>query len=282
MTMAVPRDDTHPLPGLFVSHGAPDLVRTDIPARRFLRSLGSALPKPRAILVISAHWLTPQLQITGAGRLETIHDYYGWPADLYEIEYPAKGAGWLHDDLLDLLNDAGWPATTGARPGLDHGAWVPLSLMYPDGGIPVVQLSLLRTDDPEAHFRVGRTLSALRAQGVLVMGSGGAVHNLRRLKPDGQPPETWARDFDDWLADRLLQRDLQSLFAFYGKAPHAQTAHPTLEHLMPLFVAMGAGWDDGTVHRIHGGFSYGNLGMACYAFSRKDSPLSKGAVTDRR
>ncbi|MGD8843283.1 MAG: class III extradiol ring-cleavage dioxygenase [Gammaproteobacteria bacterium] len=258
-----------PMSSLFVAHGAPDLVLSDIPARRFLRSLGRSLARPRAIVVVSAHWVAPELQITPAARLETLHDYYGWQAELYDIDYRAQGADWLSRRVVEVLAGAGYPVTTGARPGLDHGAWVPLLLMYPEGVVPVVQLSLLQAADPEWHFRVGQALDVLCGEGVLVIGSGGAVHNPRRLRPTGSVPDAWARAFDDWLCDRLMQRDLQQLFDFSRVAPHAGLAHPSVEHLMPLFVAMGAGWSDGRVQRLHHSFSYGNLSMACYAFARR-------------
>jgi 4,5-DOPA dioxygenase extradiol len=261
-----------PLPAssLFVAHGAPDLVLSDIPARGFLRSIGRTLARPRAIVVVSAHWIAPELRITGPARLVTLHDFYGWQGELYDIDYPAQGASWLSRRLAQVLGEAGYTVGEGRRPGLDHGAWVPLLLMYPDGGVPVVQLSLLKSQDPEAHFRVGQALDVLRGEGVLVLGSGGVVHNLSRLSAAGTAPDSWAREFDDWLFQRLMERDLGQLFDFYRAAPHARLAHPSVEHLMPLFVAMGAGWSDARAQRIHHSFSYGNLGMASYIFARRD------------
>ncbi|GAB4349530.1 MAG: class III extradiol ring-cleavage dioxygenase [Gammaproteobacteria bacterium] len=264
------------LPGLFVSHGAPDLLLSHLPARRFFVEVGKRLARPRGIVAVSAHWLTPSLQATAPAPLETIHDFHGWPAPLYEMEYQATGAAWLNEALAEALEGAGFSLAGASRQGLDHGAWVPLSLMYPGADIPVAQLSLLNGASPEEHFRIGEALARLRRAGILVLGSGGVVHNLRAMAPEGTPPEAWARSFDEWIWDRLRSRELHALFRFAEKAEYAAEAHPTDEHLMPLFLAMGTGWSEGGVRRIHHGFSYGNISMAAYAFGSPGalSPLS--------
>lgn len=256
-----------PQPSLFVGHGAPDLVLSDIPARNFLQSLGSSLPVPRGIVVISAHWSTSSLQITKPAKLETIHDFSMWQASLYDIEYGAYGADWLNERVTDVLENAGQPVRIGSRPGLDHGAWAPLLLMYPDADIPVVQLSLQDKASPEQHFETGQALESLRQEGILILGSGGLVHNLRALKPEGSPTDAWALEFDQWLFDMLDSRDSRSLFNYLQKAKHATMAHPSNEHLMPLFLSMGAGWSESRVKRIHQSFSYGNISMSAYAFA---------------
>ena len=256
---------------LFVAHGAPDLILSDIPAHKFLQETGLRLPRPRGIVVISAHWSTSDLQMTGPSALETIHDYSGWPAKLYDIEYRASGAGWLNDRLASALDKAGHSIRMGSRMGLDHGAWVPLSLMYPKADIPIVQLSLLDFSSPEQHFIIGQALDGLRHDGVLILGSGGLVHNLDSLLPEGSPPANWAQSFDEWLFDRLESRSLQKLFNFTSESELAHLAHPTNEHLMPLFVSMGAGWSDGFSRRVHQSFSYGNLSMTSYAFGHSNT-----------
>ena len=265
--MSISQTQITPQPSLFVSHGAPDIVIREIPARKFLIEAGANLPAPRGIVVISAHWQTMDLQMTTSSVQDTIHDFFGWPEILYDIEYPASGADWLNQDLARALDRAGYPVREGPRPGLDHGAWVPLSLMYPQANIPVVQLSLLHTASPEQHFNIGQALDSLRREGVLILGSGSLVHNLDTLKPEGSPPDDWARAFDTWLLDRLESRALPELLGVSGKAEHVRIAHPTNEHLMPLFVAMGAGWSEGNTRQIHRSFSYGNLSMASYAFA---------------
>lgn len=263
---------TTPQPALFVGHGAPDMLLSDIPARTFLTKLGTSLPRPRGIVVISAHWSAGSLQVTKASALETIYDFSGWPAPLYDIEYQASGADWLNESLTDALEAAGHPVRTGPRPGLDHGAWVPLVLMFPQADIPIVQLSLQYGASPEQHFRIGQALEGLTREGVLILGSGGLVHNLRALAPEGTPPADWAVSFDNWLYERLQTRDLEALFSYTDNAEYTRQAHPTDEHLMPLYVAMGAGWSTGATQQIHHSFSYGNLSMSSYAFASDKPP----------
>ena len=265
------RTQSAPQPSLFVGHGAPDIVISDIPARKFLRETGPRLSGPRGIVVVSAHWSTFDLQMTAPLALETIHDYFGWPSELYDIEYRASGAAWLNERLTNTLEGVGYPVRIGSRPGLDHGAWVPLSLMYPKADIPIVQLSLMLSASPEQHFRIGQALGELRQEGVMILGSGGLVHNLRSLKSEGSPPDHWAQSFDDWLFVRLQSRALEDLFNYARKAEFARQSHPTDEHLMPLFVSMGAGWSDGHTQQIHHSFSYGNLSMTAYTFASPET-----------
>jgi 4,5-DOPA dioxygenase extradiol len=240
--MPTNRIETTKQPSLFVVHGAPDVILSDIPARKFLTELGPRLPTPRGIVVVSAHWQTNDLRMTAPSVLETIYDFFGWPAPLYDIVYHASGAEWLNERLTRVLDDAGYTVRLALRCGLDRGAWVPLSLMFPKADIPVVQLSLLRSASPEQHFRVGQALDGLRQEGVIILGSGGLVHNLRELMPEGAPPDSWAQSFDTWLSDRLESRALAELFDYASQAENADLAHPTDEHLLPLFVSMGAGW----------------------------------------
>ena len=263
-----------PQPSLFVGHGAPDLIFSDIPARHFLQNLGQQLSAPRGVVVVSAHWITSELQITGSSALETIHDFYGWPSELYQVQYSASGDTWLTDKLTDALYAAGFPVHSGQRKGLDHGAWVPLSLMFPKAEIPIIQLSLMQSASPEQHFQIGQALHGLRQEGVLILGSGGLVHNLKKLRPEGSPAEEWAQAFDQWLYERMVHRVLEVLFRYASIEKHAQMAHPSDEHLVPLFLSMGAGWSGGQAHRIHQSYSYGNLSMAAYAFVGTDTFLA--------
>lgn len=257
-------------PSLFIAHGAPDLLISDIPARSFLNDLGSRLSKPRGIVVISAHWTSADLQMTDVSAQQTIHDFHGFPAELYDIEYKASGDNWLNESLSSALGEAGYPVRTGSRLGLDHGAWVPLQLMYPKADIPVIQLSLLESEIPEEHFKIGQALTGLREQGILILASGGLVHNLGALKSEGLPPDEWALSFDNGLFEHLQSRDLHALFNYATDSEHAKMAHPTDEHLMPLFVAIGAGWSEGVTKKIHHSFSYGNLSMTSYAFTESN------------
>ncbi|MEM7561791.1 MAG: class III extradiol ring-cleavage dioxygenase [Pseudomonadota bacterium] len=261
-------------PRLFLAHGAPDLVTADIPARKFLTDAGQRIQKPAGIVVISAHWCSGELQITGSSNHETIHDFNGFPNHLYQLFYKAHGAEWLNNKLVDTLDAAGYTASPGSRKGLDHGAWVPLSLMFPEADVPIVQLSLLKTASPKFHFEVGQSLEKLRSEGILVIGSGGLVHNLGSLKSEGLPPDHWANSFDSWLYEKIFDRDLESLFNYEKTSEFGSYAHPTSEHLMPLFVSMGAGNSDWRPHRIHHSFSYGNLSMASYSFGAPQNIFS--------
>lgn len=254
------------LPSLFVSHGAPDLALSDHPAARFLAQLGESLPRPRAILVVSAHWERPVPAITTSPAPATIHDFSGWPRALYGLRYPAPGSPWLAERVAGLLAEAGLPLEADPARGFDHGAWVPLLLGWPAADIPVAQVSLIRGGDARAHLALGRALAPLRGEGVLVLGSGAAVHNLGALAPEGTPPPAWARAFDEWLAEALAAGNREALCRFPAAPREARAAHPTPEHLMPLFVAMGAGGDEGRAVRLHDSWSYGSLSMAAYAF----------------
>jgi 4,5-DOPA dioxygenase extradiol len=258
-----------PLPSLFVSHGAPDLVVSGHQAAQFLANLGKELPRPEAILIVSAHWERADLTITTSAAPSTIHDFMGWPQELYRIRYPAPGSRWLAGEVADHLSSAGFNLIPDARRGLDHGAWVPLHLAFPNADIPVAQLSLLRGGTARDHFDIGLALAPLREQGVLIIGSGSVVHNLRMLTPDGTPPPPWALSFDQWLADALERRDLADLIAFPDRPKDALIAHPTSEHLLPLFVALGAGWASNRSARLHQSWSYGSLSMSAYAFGAR-------------
>jgi 4,5-DOPA dioxygenase extradiol len=255
------------LPALFVSHGSPNLIGEDTPAREFLAGLGASLGRPSAIVVASAHWETAVPELTAAAQPETIHDFYGFPEPLYRLRYPAPGNPGLAAWAAALLEGAGIQAATEARRGLDHGAWSPLLLMYPKADIPVVELSVQHGQSPAHHIAVGRALAPLRHDNVLVMGSGGAVHNLRMLVR-GRPgdPVAWARDFDEWLDTQLGEGDDAALAAYRREAPGAVQAHPRDEHLLPVFVAYGAGGPGARGRRIHDSFTYGSLSMAAFLF----------------
>ncbi|MEO1210033.1 MAG: class III extradiol ring-cleavage dioxygenase [Cyanobacteria bacterium J06638_20] len=252
------------IPSLFISHGAPDLPIRRGSAQDFLRHLSNQLPMPRAILVISAHWLTREPVFSCAAQPDTIYDFGGFPEELCRLRYPAPGAPHLADQVVGRLSEAGFPTKTHASRGLDHGAWTPLILTYPDATIPTAQLSLQPLQTPEYHLRLGKALAPLRQEGVLIVGSGAATHNLGAFGAayDAPPPE-WAVAFDQWLADAIAQGDITSLLTYREKAPYAVQNHPTDEHLLPLFVALGAGGRGQVLHRS---FTYGAFSMASYAF----------------
>jgi 4,5-DOPA dioxygenase extradiol len=252
------------LPALFVSHGAPTLPFDKVPAREFLRGLSSAIEKPRAIVCASAHWDTDAPELNDVVTNGTIHDFYGFPEALYRLRYDAPGAPHLARDIEKLLD--GSHARLDHARGLDHGAWVPLLLMYPEADIPVIQISVQSNRNPAHHIALGRALAPLREDGVLILGSGGFVHNLRALDRTGSgaPEPVWSSGFADWMHGALIERREDDLAAYRTRAPHAVQAHPTEEHLMPLFVAYGAG--TGAPTRLHTSATFGSLRMDAYRF----------------
>ena len=252
-----------PMPTIFVSHGAPTLILEDVPARAFLASLGGLLPRPRAIVAVSAHWDTDVPAVSLARQPETIHDFYGFPEGLYRLHYAAPGAPELAARGARLTG-----AAHDAHRGLDHGAWVPAMLGWPEADIPIFQLSIQPGQSPAHHIALGRKLAELRAEDILVMGSGSATHNLRALVRGGavSEPEPWAQEFDDWLAEAVEKGDEAALTDYRVQAPNAVDAHPTDEHFLPLHVAYGAAGEGARGRALHRSFTLGNLSMASYAF----------------
>ncbi len=259
-----------PLPSLFVSHGPPTMVLDDIPVRDALASLGRDLPRPRAVLCVSAHWLAEKPTASLAERPETLHDFFGFDRALYGIAYPVPGSPDLARRTAGLLHDAGFECDLAPGRGLDHGAWEPLMLMYPAADVPVAQLSLQAGAGTAGHLALGRALAPLREEAVLVLASGTATHNLDHWRADpGATPE-WAVAFDDWLAAAVSAGDAAAIVNYRSEAPGAALAHPSEEHYLPLAVAMGAGGAGGQGAVLHRGFSYGSLSMAIFAFGGAD------------
>ena len=256
------------MPVLFVSHGAPTLPIEPGETGAAWRKLGEHLPKPSAILVLSAHWDTSVPTVSRAIRPETIHDFYGFPEELYKLQYPAPGAPELAQTTVLALRQAGIAVRTDDTRGLDHGAWVPLSLMYPHADVPVTQLSLQADKDPAWHIALGRALRPLREQGVLIVGSGSITHNLRAIfkHPQGAPAPDWVKEFIDWIAQQIEAGDMEALGAYRTLAPHASLNHPTDEHLLPLFVALGAANNIGKALRLNHVMTYGFLAMDAWLF----------------
>ena len=253
------------LPSLFVAHGSPMLALEGGAWGQALATFGQTLPAVRAILVCSAHWETPgAFRLSSAERPGVMHDFGGFPEPLYTLDYPAPGSPSLAEEAASLLQKAGLEATLDPQRPLDHGAWVPLRYLAPEAKIPVVQLSLPRPRTPELLLAAGRALAPLRQSGVLILGSGGIVHNLRRLDWAGASgPEPWATAFGGWVQDRLVQRDHASL-ADWRKAPGAAESVPTSEHLDPLFVALGA--SSSAPEALFEGWQLGSLSLNSYRF----------------
>jgi 4,5-DOPA dioxygenase extradiol len=256
------------LPALFLSHGSPLLALTESPARTFLRGLGRELGEPSAILVASAHWETAAPTLNSVTRNATIHDFYGFPPALYAMRYEPPGAPALAAKAAGLLSEAGLTSTIDTDRGLDHGAWVPLVLMYPQADVPVLQLSIQSHLDPAYHLRLGRALQPLRMENVLIVGSGSFTHNLSRLRREAvdgpQPPDVVA--FADWFDAAIAERRLEDLLDYRALAPYAIQQHPTDEHLLPLYIALGSGGEATTPQRLHSSSMYSGLRMDAYAF----------------
>lgn len=254
------------LPTLFLSHGSPALSLDPGATGAFWQRLGAALPRPEAVLCVSAHWMTEAPAVSAPARNGTIHDFFGFPEPLYRMAYPAPGAPTLAERVAALLEGAGIGAAIDPDRGLDHGAWVPLRLLYPAADIPVIQLSIQPERDAAWHDRLGAALAPLRREGVLILASGGAVHNLRAIQRQGGPPPAWAEAFDDWLAAALAEGRRDELLDWLARAPYAREAQPTPDHFLPLFVALGAAGPAARGERLHHGFTLGTLSMAAFRF----------------
>ncbi|HEX8986362.1 MAG TPA: class III extradiol ring-cleavage dioxygenase [Rhodocyclaceae bacterium] len=258
------------LPTLFVPHGAPTFALRPGAAGDALRRLAAALPRPRAVVVASPHWDTDQPTVGLADRPETLHDYWGFPRELYAIRYPASGCREAAAEVLASLRDAGFAALADAGRGLDHGAWVPLRLMYPDADVPVIPLSIQAARGPAHHLALGRALSALPGRGFLVLASGNATHNLRDFQlvaggAAGAVPD-YVRAFPDWLWQRLAAGDVEGLLDYRSRAPDAERAHPSEEHLLPLYLALGAAGQGARAARAHAGVDDYVLAMDAFVF----------------
>lgn len=249
-------------PVLYLSHGAPPLADDDTWTRQ-LADWSAELPKPKAILVVSAHWEEAPVTLGATTTVPLVYDFWGFPQRYYQVTYPAPGAPELAAKVRKLLHGPGIPVHDAPDRGLDHGAYVPLVEMYPDADIPVLQLSMPSLD-PRELFELGRRLKPLRDEGVLIIGSGFFTHNLAAMRQvaaarspwDGRPPQ-WSAEFDQWGDEMLRTGDVDTLLDFQRKAPAVTLAHPRIEHFAPLFVSLGAGTEDGKAETVIDGYWYG-------------------------
>ncbi len=271
------------LPSLYISHGSPmTALQPGLTGER-LAELASVLPRPKAIVIASAHWLSRGPQVGSAAAPTTIYDFRGFPAALYQLRYPAPGALALAEQVAALLDQAGLKATLDPARGLDHGAWVPLRLLYPDADIPVVPVSTQPELGPAHHYALGQALAPLRDEGVLVIGSGSITHNLHDLgagySDERQAP--YVKPFIDWIEQKLATGDIDALLDYRRLAPFAERAHPTDEHLLPLFVALGAAGANPHAQRIDAGIDMGLLAMDIYRFDSNPTVNPRATVTSR-
>lgn len=240
-------------PTLFISHGAPDFVLTDHVAKSTLTKLGQKLAPPKAIIIISAHWIHSPIGITSAATHQMIYDFSGFPDALYQLHYPASGDPALASQIGQQLEATGFRVHLDQVRGLDHGAWIPLMLIYPEAEIPVIQVSLPMGNLPEAA-KLGEALAPFREQGILIIGSGGSVHNLRAMNREGRT-DVWAKKFEHWLQQNVEGNRFDRVINPQQFTPLFDQAHPTPEHYAPLIAAWTAGDRHKPGKRFHHSFT---------------------------
>jgi 4,5-DOPA dioxygenase extradiol len=255
------------LPSLFVSHGSPMHALEPGAAGKAWRALGSRLGKPQAIVIASAHWETNIPMLTGNAKPETIHDFYNFPEPLYRLRYPVAGAPQVAQKAQALLKAAGFTAAIDGCRGLDHGAWSPLLHMYPDADVPVVELAVQPPLGPRHHIAVGRSLKQLSEEGVLIVGSGHMTHNLRDWARGSGPAQPYATNFQRWVKEKIEAHDYGSLADYRSLSPDGVRSHPTDEHFLPLFVALGAAPENTRAEQVYGDIESGVLAMDAYVFN---------------
>ena len=253
------------MPVLFLGHGSPMNALEENSYTRAWRELGATLPRPRAILAISAHWFTSGTLVTANKQPQTIHDFYGFPPELYECQYPAPGAPQLAQQIqqhlhpLDVHLSDDW--------GLDHGTWSLLLKMYPEADIPVVQLSIDANRPAEFHYQLGRQLRPLRDQGVLILGSGNVVHNLGEIRwGQDTPPYPWSERFNHWIRAALERGDYNSVIHYEHASDDAKLSVPTVEHFLPLLYIIGASGEADSVSFPTDGIELGSISMLSALF----------------
>ncbi|HWO98974.1 MAG TPA: class III extradiol ring-cleavage dioxygenase [Bacillus sp. (in: firmicutes)] len=254
------------MPSLFLAHGSPMLAIEQNPYTDFLENIGRHI-KPKAIVIFTAHWESDITTISYTDEVyETIYDFYGFPDEMYTIKYPARGSKKAADMVKNQFQQQGIPFKLNMTRGLDHGSWTLLSRIYPNADIPVIQISVNPFLEAENQYKIGQSLKALRAEDILIIGSGVTVHNLRALNWNQTTPEAWAVEFDDWLIDKIQQKDLDGLFKWEESAPNARLAVPRPEHFVPFFIAVGSGDSLEDAKVIHRSYEFGTLSYLCFQF----------------
>ncbi|MGN7471825.1 dioxygenase family protein [Brevibacillus sp. SAFN-007a] len=259
------------LPALFVAHGAPLLALENNAYTQALQQLSSQWPRrPRAIVMFSAHWEAVDQMVGTMETFPTIHDFGGFPQELYEIQYPAKGDAAVAQEVAQLLRDAGVPVVLDTTRGLDHGHWVVLRHLFPQADVPVVALSVNPNLTVMQQYMIGKALSPLRQKDVLIIGSGGTIHNFSylNLRETSDGAFDWALEFEDWLQQTLTAWQIEDLARYRELAPHADKAVPVYgsEHFVPLIYVMGAADDERAAQRLHMSFRYGSLSHTIWQF----------------
>ena len=263
-------------PALFVPHGAPTFALRPGAAGAALVDLAKTLDRPQAIIIVSPHWETRDPTLGSASELETIYDFAGFPSELYTLTYPAHGDTLLAQRVSECLLAAGYPAGIDPHRGLDHGAWVPLRMMYPGADVPVIPLSIKAHAGPAYHYALGKALHPLTQEGFLIIGTGSITHNLRDYMvcmQQGLPTPDYVTRFADWIHQQLISGEHPALINYRNRADDAARAHPTEDHLMPFFVALGAAGEHPKTTRFHAGVDDRVIAMDGYRFDPQAQAL---------
>jgi len=253
-------------PVFFISHGAPTFAVEPGALGVLLHTWGSQLTNIKAVLVVSPHWQTTDVQVMTTVQPETMHDFGGFSSNLYALQYLAKGQPDMAKDASQLLNAAGFATQLNDHRGLDHGAWIPLMHLLPKADVPVFQVSMPLTLNTQQAVKLGQALASIRNQGVLIVASGSMTHNLHEFRPSAKIPEVYVQEFAAWVRSKVLAHETNSLMQYRTEAPHAERAHPSEEHFLPLLIAMGAQGNSGTAQLLDGGITNGVLSMDSYVW----------------
>ena len=258
-------------PLMFISHGAPTFAIEPGVLGGQLNNIGQNLEEVKAVLVVSPHWHTADIEVMTNPTPETIHDFYGFPKPLYELSYPVKGATEVAIKTIEVLKSAGINVKENAHRGLDHGAWVPLLHLLPNGNVPVFQISMTSSLNPQSAYELGQALAPLRKEGVMIIASGSMTHNLHDFRQGAGGDLPYVSSFAAWVKQAVQYERLDQLLAYREFAPSAMRAHPTDEHFLPLFIALGARLGDVSLKTIEGGIEYGILSMDSFAWGLGNS-----------
>ncbi|MFX3625637.1 MAG: class III extradiol ring-cleavage dioxygenase [Ectobacillus sp.] len=254
------------VPAFFMAHGAPTIVLENNLYIESLQQVASAITKPKAIIIFSAHWESPVQAISGVKQYDMIYDFGGFQKELYEIVYPAKGDASIAKEIQAVFEKEGIQSRIDAARGIDHGAWAVLYHSFPNPDVPVIAMSVNPYLSPREQYNIGKALGKLREKDYLIIGSGGLVHNLRKLNWMGGEAEAWALAFDNWIKEKVEAWDLEALFQYETLAPYAREAVPTKEHFIPLFIAMGAADNTRKPELVSRIFQYGSLSLSLWRF----------------